>query len=107
MNKQQLRQRNDGLRQLQNAYGEALRDEEQAAKMYGNLISSAQNKGFLTGETQARQIREQELHHAETLKKLSRALDVEIAENEKAATRLEEEERKKSQVKDPNRRYGR
>ncbi len=93
-----LRQYTEKLRQLKKLFENAVKDEDQAAKMYSGMINLAQDLYLSYEESKVRSIREQELYHAEIYKKLIRGIDTAIAANEKEIKRLEQEEERKESL---------
>lgn len=86
----------------------AIKDEQDAQKMYGDISNKAMNVSMRSQADQIRSIRDEEIRHEKTFRTIMTSIDAAIgAAKKEEAEKKRQEELKKSQVKDPNRRYGR
>lgn len=99
----------------------AIKDEQDAQRMYGDMSNAAMNVSIRNIQIdyiadQIRSIRDDEIRHEKSFRTIMVSIDtaIDAAKKEEAdkkrkeeAERIRLEQRKKSQAKDPNRRYGR
>lgn len=91
---------------------DAIKDEQSAQKMYEQMERQARELDFIGYpfdriSSGIRSIKDQESGHEHTLRTMNDQAKAARKTVEGKIKDIQEEERKKSQVKDPNRRYGR
>lgn len=94
----------------------AIKDEQDAQRMYGDMSNAAKNISIDYIADKIRSIRDDEIRHEKSFRTIMVSIDaaIDAAKKDEAdkkrkdeAERMRLEEQKKSQVKDPNKRYGR
>lgn len=102
-----FRKYNQKLKDLKREFEISLKDEQETVDKYNEIADSTDCLNYESAGRLIRSMARDEERHAQNFNRFIKEIDGIILSNEKEINRLIEEERKKSQVKEPNRRYGR